>query len=50
MPSMICYLVMGWSIVAKASILPQFLSQQGIDLLLYGGVSYTIGAVFYAFG
>ena len=48
--SMICYLLMGWFIILKASILPQTLTWNGFILLLAGGVAYTIGAVIYGIG
>ncbi|MBQ9657967.1 MAG: hemolysin III family protein [Clostridia bacterium] len=48
--SMICYLAMGWCIVIKASILPSLLGVAGVVLLVLGGLSYTIGAVFYGLG
>ena len=48
--SMICYLAMGWCIVVKANLLPQLLGTAGTALLVAGGIAYTIGAIFYAFG
>lgn len=48
--SMICYLVMGWCIIFKASLLPQLLSVPGTVLLVLGGIFYTIGAIFYGLG
>ena len=48
--SMICYLIMGWCILVKAPLLPKLLGLPGFILLLAGGVSYTIGAIFYGFG
>lgn len=45
--SMICYLVMGWCIIAKATLLPELLGMRGFILLVAGGVVYTIGAVLY---
>ena len=48
--SMICYLVMGWCIVFKASLLPIALEKAGFVLLLLGGIVYTIGAVLYGLG
>ena len=48
--SMICYLFMGWCIVMKAPLLPRLLGKAGFLLLLSGGISYTVGAVFYACG
>jgi len=45
--SMICYLIMGWCIVAKGNLLPQLLGNAGFILLLLGGIAYTVGAVIY---
>ena len=48
--SMICYLVMGWCIVFKINLLPEFLGTAGFVLLLLGGLAYTIGAILYGLG
>ena len=48
--SMCSYLGMGWCIVAAAGTMIQELGGGGTALLLGGGVAYTVGAVFYAFG
>ena len=48
--SMICYLLMGWCIIVKASLLPQILTLNGFILLVSGGVAYTIGAIIYGVG
>ena len=48
--SMICYLLMGWCIIFKASILPELLTDMGFALLLAGGIIYSIGAVLYGLG
>ena len=48
--SMICYLVMGWCIVARFGLLLQVLHRNAIILLVSGGVAYTIGAVLYGAG
>ena len=48
--SMICYLVMGWCIIVKASLLPQILSVPGVVLLVSGGIAYSIGAILYGVG
>ena len=48
--SMICYLVMGWCIIFKVSILPLALETAGFILLLVGGIAYTVGAVLYGLG
>jgi len=47
---MICYIVMGWCIIFKIGILPELLSIPGFLLLLFGGISYTIGAILYGIG
>lgn len=48
--SVVLYLVMGWMIVASFSTLKAQLAPQGLSLLLWGGVAYTVGAVLYALG
>ena len=48
--SMICYLAMGWCIIAKINVLPELLSMPGFILLVAGGVVYTIGAILYGLG
>ncbi len=48
--SMICYLIMGWCIIIKASILPKVLGKAGLILLVSGGIAYTLGAILYGFG
>ena len=48
--SMICYLVMGWCIVFKITLLPELLGTVGFVLLLLGGIAYTIGAILYGLG
>lgn len=48
--SMICYLAMGWCIIAKITILPELLGMIGFILLVAGGIVYTIGAVLYGVG
>ena len=48
--SMACYLIMGWCIITKASLLPALLTTPGFILLLSGGIVYTIGAVLYGLG
>ena len=47
--SMICYIGMGWAIIPLAPLLFEIMSPAGFWLLLAGGVSYTIGAVLFAF-
>ncbi len=48
--SMVCYLLMGWCIIIKASVLPELLGTAGFVLLLSGGIVYTIGAILYGVG
>ena len=48
--SMICYLGMGWCIIAAAKPAWTAVGREGMGLILAGGILYTIGAVFYAFG
>ena len=48
--SMICYIALGWCIIFAIKPLLDNLAFGGFLLLLLGGVSYTIGAVFYGFG
>ena len=48
--SMLCYLGMGWCIIFALDTLLLNLEWMGFILLLLGGISYTIGAIFYAFG
>jgi len=48
--SMICYLVMGWTIIFRADLLPKLLNPIGIILLVSGGIAYTVGAILYGIG
>ncbi|WP_165042947.1 MULTISPECIES: PAQR family membrane homeostasis protein TrhA [unclassified Adlercreutzia] len=47
--SAVLYLLLGWSIVFFLPALYSSLAAPGFWLLLAGGLSYTIGAVFYVF-
>lgn len=47
--SAICYLLMGWTIVFAYKALPHLIQNGGMWLLAGGGISYTIGALFYYF-
>ena len=49
-PSMVCYLAMGWLIVFAARPTIRAIGLGGCLLLLAGGVAYTIGAVLYLNG
>lgn len=44
---MVCYLLMGWCIIIKGSLLPELLTLKGFILLVAGGIAYTIGAIIY---
>lgn len=48
--SMICYLAMGWAIVAIIRPTLHVLGTRGFLWLLGGGICYTIGAVLYGLG
>lgn len=48
--SMVCYLAMGWAIVAILKPTFQVLGRSGFLWLLAGGICYTIGAVLYGLG
>ena len=48
--SMVCYIGMGWSILLAAKTAIEAIPLPGLILLLAGGISYTVGAIFYGFG
>ena len=48
--SMICYIGMGWAIIFNIGAMYTALGTIGFALLLGGGVSYTVGTVFYKIG
>ena len=48
--SMICYLAMGWAIVAILPMTVRALGLAGFLWLLGGGLCYTVGAVLYGLG
>lgn len=48
--SMACYIGMGWSVVIAMKTVFESMEFTGFMLLLAGGIAYTVGAVFYAFG
>lgn len=48
--SMICYIGMGWAILPFMAQTREALTASGFQLLLWGGISYTIGAVLYGLG
>ncbi len=48
--SQICYIVMGWCILLALGPLMENIELGGFILLLLGGIAYSIGAIFFAFG
>ena len=48
--SMVLYILMGWTIVLRLSVLIQAIGKAGFGLILGGGICYTIGAVLYGLG
>lgn len=48
--SMICYLGMGWCILFTASDLIRMIGKPATLLLVFGGISYTLGALLYMGG
>ncbi|MBO5733606.1 MAG: hemolysin III family protein [Clostridia bacterium] len=48
--SMICYLVMGWCIIVAAKPAWAAVGADGMNMILAGGILYTLGAIFYGIG
>ena len=48
--SLLCYMFMGWAIIFTIKPLMNSISTYQFRLLLFGGVSYSIGVLFYLFG
>ncbi|MBP3503144.1 MAG: hemolysin III family protein [Clostridia bacterium] len=48
--SMVCYLVMGWTIIGAIKQVYKNIDLNGLILLVLGGIIYTIGAVIYGLG
>ena len=48
--AIICYLGMGWMIIFRINLLLGVVGVPFFVLLLIGGVLYTVGVIFYAFG
>lgn len=48
--SMVCYIGMGWAVLPFMGQTLQVLTLPGFLLLLFGGITYTIGAVLYGIG
>ena len=47
---MISYIGMGWCVVAAWKTVASVLHPAALQLLLWGGIAYTIGAVLYGIG
>ncbi len=48
--SMITYIAIGWVIIIAIKPMIDAIEPNGLYLLLWGGIAYTVGAVFYGFG
>ncbi len=48
--SMVCYIGMGWCIIAVLSLAIESMTLPGFLLLLSGGIAFTAGAVLYGIG
>ena len=48
--SMICYIGMGWAVLPFVKQAMDVLSKPGFLFLLFGGISYTLGAILYGIG
>lgn len=48
--SMVCYIGMGWCVIAVLRLTIEAMTVPGFMLLLAGGIAYTIGAVLYGIG
>ena len=48
--SMICYIVMGWCVIFRIDIIFKTIGINALILLLAGGISYTVGTIFYGLG
>ncbi|GAA4272358.1 hemolysin III family protein [Aquimarina gracilis] len=46
--SIVLYLLMGWLIMLDIEVLANKIGDDGIDYLMYGGIAYTVGIIFYA--
>jgi len=46
--SVVLYLVMGWLIMLDIQTLSDMIGANGINYLMYGGIAYTVGIIFYA--
>ena len=48
--SMICYIGMGWAVLPFMRQTMEVLTRPGFLFLLFGGISYTVGAILYGIG
>ncbi len=48
--SMICYICMGWAVIAVVPLALEAMTTAGFMFVLSGGIAYTIGAVLYGIG
>ena len=48
--SMICYIAMGWVVIFALKPLIDNITTSQLNLLFFGGVAYTVGAVLYVIG
>lgn len=48
--SMFCYIIMGWAVIFSIKPLIESITKNQFWLLVWGGIAYTVGAVFYIFG
>lgn len=48
--SMICYIGMGWAVIPFTSVAIEALTMPGFQLLLWGGIAYSIGAILFGIG
>ena len=48
--SMVCYILMGWCVIFFVRPIIQVMTMAGFWLLLFGGLSYTLGAILYGIG
>jgi hemolysin III len=47
--SLALYLIMGWLIIFDFAEIANKVTNDGLELIIFGGIAYTLGAVFYAF-
>lgn len=45
---MAAYIIMGWLAVLVMDDMQRYLSKEAIQLLIAGGLAYTVGTLFYA--